>query len=62
MVRFSEDEKPWDWVRFQDGRVFPRGASTSSSVDFAQLWWDTWDRHNLQVCEHMLPGGIYLFY
>ncbi|CAM0135972.1 unnamed protein product [Umbelopsis sp. WA50703] len=20
MVRFSEDEKPWDWVRFQDGR------------------------------------------
>lgn len=49
MVRFSDDEKPWDWVRFQDGRVFPRGTSTSSSVDFAQLWWDTWDRHNLQV-------------
>ncbi|KAJ2961596.1 hypothetical protein NQZ79_g3180 [Umbelopsis isabellina] len=48
MVRFSDDEKPWDWVRFQDGRVFPRGASTSSSVDFAQLWWDTWDRHDLQ--------------
>ncbi|KAG2185058.1 hypothetical protein INT43_000971 [Umbelopsis isabellina] len=48
MVRFSDDEKPWDWVTFQDGRVFPRGTSTSSSVDFAQLWWDTWDRHNLQ--------------
>lgn len=49
MVRFPDDERPWQWLRFQDGRVFPRGAASSTSVEMAQLWWDVWDKHQLQV-------------
>jgi hypothetical protein len=49
VVRFPENERPREWMRFQDGRVFPRGSASSSNVEIAQLWWDTWDKHNLQV-------------
>lgn len=40
-------------MRLQDGRVFPRGSASSSNVEIAQLWWDTWDKHNLQVSSHL---------
>ncbi|GAB5586846.1 glycogenin glucosyltransferase [Umbelopsis nana] len=48
IVRFPENERPWQWMRFQDGRVFPRGSASPTSVEMVQLWWDTWDKHQLQ--------------
>ena len=39
VVHFIGAHKPWNFYRFTDGSVVPRGDSTSVNLEFVQQWW-----------------------
>ena len=45
IVHFAGMEKPWQWDRFTDGSVMPRGRGPPPAADMVRLWWKVHDRH-----------------
>ncbi|KAF9214894.1 hypothetical protein BGZ59_002747 [Podila verticillata] len=45
VVHFVGSFKPWQWLRFADGAVFPRNTSSKDSIDLVQKWWNIYDMH-----------------
>lgn len=45
VVHFVGSFKPWQWLRFADGAVFPRNTSSKDSIDLVQKWWNIYDKH-----------------
>ncbi|KAF9144766.1 hypothetical protein BGX30_011529 [Mortierella sp. GBA39] len=43
VVHFIGNFKPWQWLRFADGAVFPRNTSSKDSIDLVQQWWNVFD-------------------
>ncbi|KAF9131515.1 hypothetical protein BGW39_001691 [Mortierella sp. 14UC] len=43
VVHFIGNFKPWQWLRFADGKVFPRNTSSKDSIDLVQQWWNVFD-------------------
>jgi glycogenin glucosyltransferase len=39
VVHFIGAHKPWNFYRFADGGIVPRGDSTSVNLEFVHLWW-----------------------
>ncbi|KAG0232963.1 Glycogenin-1 [Actinomortierella wolfii] len=44
IVHFIGRFKPWHWLRFADGQVFPRNHASKDSIDLVQKWWAIWDK------------------
>ncbi|KAG0034510.1 hypothetical protein BGZ81_004324 [Podila clonocystis] len=45
VVHFIGSFKPWQWLRFADGAVFPRNTSSKDSIDLVQKWWNIYDKY-----------------
>jgi len=45
VVHFVGSFKPWQWLRFADGAVFPRNTSSKDSIDLVQKWWNIYDKY-----------------
>ncbi|KAF9577528.1 Glycogenin-2, partial [Lunasporangiospora selenospora] len=45
VIHFVGSFKPWQWLRFADGTVFPRNTSSKDSISLVQQWWNVFDRH-----------------
>ncbi|KAF9999479.1 hypothetical protein BGZ80_002275 [Entomortierella chlamydospora] len=45
IVHFIGSFKPWQWLRFADGTVFPRNTSSKDSITLVQQWWNIFDRY-----------------
>ncbi|CAO3573002.1 unnamed protein product [Mortierella alpina] len=45
VIHFVGSFKPWQWLRFADGTVFPRNTSSSDSITLVQLWWNVFDKY-----------------
>ncbi|KAF9161663.1 hypothetical protein BGX21_001982 [Mortierella sp. AD011] len=45
IVHFIGSFKPWQWLRFADGTVFPRNTSSKDSTTLVQQWWNIFDRY-----------------
>ncbi|KAG0367911.1 Glycogenin-1 [Gamsiella multidivaricata] len=43
VIHFIGSFKPWQWLRFADGAVFPRNTSSTDSIDLVQKWWNVFD-------------------
>ncbi|KAF9349409.1 hypothetical protein BGX26_012282, partial [Mortierella sp. AD094] len=43
VIHFVGSFKPWQWLRFADGAVFPRNTSSTDSIDLVQRWWGVFD-------------------
>ncbi|KAF9169642.1 Glycogenin-1 [Mortierella sp. AD010] len=43
VIHFVGSFKPWQWLRFADGTVFPRNTSSTDSIDLVQRWWSVFD-------------------
>jgi hypothetical protein len=53
VVHFIGNFKPWQWLRFADGAVFPRNTSSKDSIDLVQQWWNVFDNFvGGKVCLH----------
>lgn len=44
VVHFIGSFKPWQWLRFADGTVFPRNTSSKDSIELVQQWWNVFDK------------------
>ncbi|KAF9929713.1 Glycogenin-1 [Linnemannia zychae] len=44
VVHFIGNFKPWQWLRFADGTVFPRNTSSKDSIELVQQWWNVYDK------------------
>ncbi|KAI8604641.1 glycogenin [Dissophora ornata] len=45
IVHFVGSFKPWQWLRFADGTVFPRNTSSTDSITLVQQWWHVFDQY-----------------
>ncbi|GJJ70702.1 glycogenin [Entomortierella parvispora] len=45
VVHFIGAFKPWQWLRFADGTVFPRNTSSTDSIELVQQWWNVYDKY-----------------
>ncbi|KAF9958767.1 hypothetical protein BGZ72_010984 [Mortierella alpina] len=45
VIHFVGSFKPWQWLRFADGTVFPRNTSSSDSITLVQQWWNVFDKY-----------------
>lgn len=54
VVHFIGNFKPWQWLRFADGAVFPRNTSSKDSIDLVQQWWNVFD--------NFVGGKVCLFF
>ncbi|KAF9979735.1 hypothetical protein BGZ75_009289 [Mortierella antarctica] len=45
VIHFVGSFKPWQWLRFADGAVFPRNTSSSDSITLVQQWWNVFDKY-----------------
>ncbi|KAG0364258.1 hypothetical protein BGZ54_007698 [Gamsiella multidivaricata] len=45
IVHFIGSFKPWQWLRFADGTVFPRNTSSTDSITLVQKWWGVFDHY-----------------
>ncbi|KAI1306265.1 Glycogenin-1 [Mortierella claussenii] len=45
VIHFVGSFKPWQWLRFADGTVFPRNTSSSDSITLVQRWWNVFDKY-----------------
>ncbi|KAF8953506.1 hypothetical protein BGZ46_003192, partial [Entomortierella lignicola] len=43
VIHFVGSFKPWQWLRFADGTVFPRNTSSTDSIALVQRWWNVFD-------------------
>ncbi|KAG0318308.1 hypothetical protein BGZ99_005753 [Dissophora globulifera] len=43
VIHFVGSFKPWQWLRFADGEVFPRNTSSTDSIALVQKWWNVFD-------------------
>ncbi|KAF9181581.1 Glycogenin-2 [Haplosporangium sp. Z 11] len=44
VIHFIGSFKPWQWLRFADGTVFPRNTSSTDSIALVQKWWNVFDQ------------------
>ncbi|KAF9432514.1 hypothetical protein BGZ76_010686 [Entomortierella beljakovae] len=44
VIHFVGSFKPWQWLRFADGQVFPRNTSSTDSIALVQRWWSVFDK------------------
>ncbi|KAG0245718.1 nucleotide-diphospho-sugar transferase [Mortierella sp. GBAus27b] len=44
VIHFIGAFKPWQWLRFADGAVFPRNTSSKDSIELVQKWWNIFDK------------------
>ena len=42
-VHFIGTTKPWNFTRFSDGQVAPRGDGATVHMEYVQMWWDLHD-------------------
>ncbi|ORZ12961.1 nucleotide-diphospho-sugar transferase [Lobosporangium transversale] len=45
VIHFVGTFKPWQWLRFADGTVFPRNTSSTDSISLVQQWWNVFDQY-----------------
>ncbi|KAF9958454.1 hypothetical protein BGZ70_009185, partial [Mortierella alpina] len=45
VIHFVGSFKPWQWLRFADGTVFPRNTSSADSITLVQQWWNVFDKY-----------------
>ncbi|KAF9568351.1 hypothetical protein EC968_002962 [Mortierella alpina] len=45
VIHFVGSFKPWQWLRFADGTVFPRNTSSADSITLVQQWWHVFDQY-----------------